>query len=588
MGPESEAFEVLLALEKAARAPDFHLLDLSEVFNTNKWSAIRNIENDVDPFSDDLEHEIMGADLTSRFMASAHQIDAIVSMSSVLSKFANELQMRFKRARESISAKLSDGSDGLPIEIVTKIFQFAVWAEGRNGGNQAIRLSQVSRRFRNVALASRSLWATLCSYDSPSQLETFISRAGPHEEYHAFARYDSHIHSSGIDWFVNSCQSIVPHWRTMTLTQDEKVRVSDPPVIGGVSVLLGVLSSSFNERGLHLPMLEKLDVRGHSKDLYVTVERDSYEWAPNLRSLRCWFTLLSPTAALTSVTTFDFTQIITDRFNAPILPLILLLKFLGFLPNLTTFSLTLHGANEFVCDLALRATECPSIVTFRLQLRGLEAKIDHQPQRSCLASFMNALRMPSLENINFSLGFVDTGVEMEDEAWSRVVGDLSIALMPKHLSELSQPTSLYYFLWLDRGNSLVTEMQEVPRDNRAFYIPLDRIFSIRNLIISSWVRVQFIKEASNLRKADFSERCRLRELKFVGCENMTGADLSSIVSSLVREFDVWKNIERVAVEYCTNVADEDLMRIIGEEKLHHPARGIEKSIQVMSGVSKAL
>ena len=43
MSPETEASEVLLALEKAARAPNFHLLDLSEVFDTRKWTVVRNM-----------------------------------------------------------------------------------------------------------------------------------------------------------------------------------------------------------------------------------------------------------------------------------------------------------------------------------------------------------------------------------------------------------------------------------------------------------------------------------------------------------------------------------------------------------------
>ena len=151
------------------------------------------------------------------------------------------------------------------------------------------------------------------------------------------------------------------------------------------------------------------------------------------------------------------------------------------------------------------------------------------------------------------------------------LGQISMILMPKHFSNSSRLTSLHYDLWLDRENPFFGSREVVPRDNRALFIALDEIFNIQLLTISSWIRVQFVKQDPNLRKPDFRERCRLRELKFVGCENMASADLSWVVSSLVREFDVWRNIERVTVRDCKNLVYEDLLWIVGEEKLHYLA-----------------
>ncbi|KLO05825.1 hypothetical protein SCHPADRAFT_1002682 [Schizopora paradoxa] len=567
MSPEIAASGVLLALEKAARTPNFHLLDLNDVFGANNWSAVRNLEADVYPLCEGLDDDIIGANLTSRFMASAFQIDAIVSMLSVLSQSANEIQKYFKQPQERISTKLSKGIDELPEEIATKIFQFAVWEEGCNGGKQALWLSHTSRKFRSIALMSRSLWTTLYSCDSKHQLEAFISRAGPREEFHAFAHYDTRIHSSsfGISGFTNVCQSIAPRWRTMTLTQDEKLESSDPwgNHVDGVTVLLGMLSSSFTELGLQLPMLEELDIRGYSEYLHANSEGDNFKWAPNLRTLRCSNVLLAPTASLISVSTFDFTQMISGRFRNP---LSLLLRFLSGLPNLTTFNLELYGASEFNSIWALPATECPSVSSFHLKLRGLEIKGNLQPQKSDLALFMDTLHMPSLDTLTISLGFAEPGGKILGGAWSWKLGELSAILMPKHLSESSRLTSLSYVLWLDR-KPLFDYEDVVPRDSRAFYVALDKILNIKKLTISSWIRVQFVKQAPNLRKPDFRERCRLRELKFIGCENMVGADLGWTVSNLVGEFDVWKYIERVTIEDCKRLAYEEVLWIIGEEKL---------------------
>ncbi|KLO08305.1 hypothetical protein SCHPADRAFT_1001050 [Schizopora paradoxa] len=275
MSPESEVSEVLLALEKAARASNFHLLDLSEVFGTNKWSAVRNIENDVYPFSDDLDNEIIDADLTSRFMASAFQIDAIVSMLNVLSSSANHIQSKLKQTQERISAKLSKGINRLPDELIAAVFQFAVRDKGNEGGRQAISLSQTSRRFRNIALRTRSLWNILSSSNSTSQLETFIARAGSNEEYNIFVHFTHRMFSSGIDRFTNACRSSAPRWKTMTLTQDDKLCVSNASVNGGLIVLLRGLSLSFVKHGLRFPMLEELDIRGNTKALYIACIREN-------------------------------------------------------------------------------------------------------------------------------------------------------------------------------------------------------------------------------------------------------------------------------------------------------------------------
>ncbi|KLO08300.1 hypothetical protein SCHPADRAFT_931882 [Schizopora paradoxa] len=209
--------------EKAARTPNLQMVDLHEIFRWENWTAFQNISGDKDLISEDVGSQILNAESTSRFMASTFEIDSIVSILDALSGSMKGLQAHFRSAQECIVSKLSRGKVLMPEEILARIFTFAVGAEGENGGRQAVWLSQVSRRLRNIALQTRSLWTTLHSRDPTNRLEMSISRAGPNEEYHAFLRYDSGSKTR----FMNICKPTIPRWRTLTVTQVKRRWYSD-------------------------------------------------------------------------------------------------------------------------------------------------------------------------------------------------------------------------------------------------------------------------------------------------------------------------------------------------------------------------
>ncbi|KLO05827.1 hypothetical protein SCHPADRAFT_946586 [Schizopora paradoxa] len=569
MSPESEASKVLLALEKAALTPNFHLLDLNVEFGTKKWNAVRNIRGDVDLFSEDLDSQIVDADLTSRFMASAFQMDAIVSMLNVLSGFANKIQTHLKRSQEWISAKLSKGINKLPDEIFTKIFQFAVWEEGYDGGRQAIFLSHVSRRFRNIALGSRSLWTTLFSGDTDAQLETFISRAGSYEEFHAFINFTSAEKEEGIGYFTDICRPTITRWRTLTLSQDGVDWDVDEPLHGGVEFLTSNLPSEFALVGLQLPILEKLEIQGHVNDTYERqgepFDEESYSWAPNLRNICCSYVLPSPSGPLPSVSTFSFTHSVA--FPSQTRSLDLLLKFLGKVPNLSTFELELYGANEESLETPLPLTECSAVTSFHLRLRNLRVA-DFRGERSYIASFMNALRMPSLEDLSISLGFIRIGDRRAGEDdWGQALGKFSQTLMPDCFWDSTRLASLSCELRCERALRRYLAKKAVSNNDAVFFVALDRIIHIPSVTISSCFPVDFTLDSDFVSHADMGERYNLRELRFIGCDNWTAVNVKSTVNTLSR-LGVRDDIKRVVVQNCKHLARQDLMDVVGEEKLH--------------------
>ncbi|KLO06333.1 hypothetical protein SCHPADRAFT_895516 [Schizopora paradoxa] len=562
---------VLRALEKAARVPNLHMMDLNEVFSWENWSAFQTIDEDVDPFDDDLDSQVIDADSTSRFMASTFEIDTIISMLSVLSDLAKGIQTHFRPSRERIIMKLSRGIGSLPDELVTKIFQFAVWEEGYKAGRQAILLSQVSRRFRNIALAARGLWTTLCSSDASGQLRTFASRGGRKEFFHAHVHYDMKVKSSDIARFTSACQPAIARFETLTLTQESQDWDDGRADYGGVGNLLGWLLKAFSEKHLRLHKLEEINIYGKHGDSYDDRGYGSHRWTTSkLRTLNCSYFLPAPSNNFSSVTHFAFTQSLSGGHRDSSLKW--LFEFLLSMPKLATFDLEVHDATSIFSslnddDIALSICDKPSITSFTLRLRELYVSIS-EPGSSRIAKLMNILRMPSLRDLCISVGVNGYSVdesEVRSAQWTQSLYKLTREMIPDHLVYTSQITSLSYELWFDRD-------ADAPQGfcGKAVNIPLDRILNVTTLTLSSFVRILFTQECSseNALRTDFGELSRLRELKFVECENMTVEDLKWTVWSL-RVFGVWKNIERVVVEDCYELVYEELVEVVGEERLRY-------------------
>ncbi|KLO16158.1 hypothetical protein SCHPADRAFT_938069 [Schizopora paradoxa] len=555
---------VLTTLEEAARTLNVHSVDLRKVFGPENWSGARKFKG---LFTEDAGRRLVDADCIARFMASAFEMDVVVSMLDVLLEVAKGLQMQFRISQEIIVAKLSKGIKSLPTELLSRIFQFAVWDQDENGGVQAIRLSHVSRRFRTIALETRGLWTTLHSSDAPHQLKAFLSRSGLNEEFHAFIHFDHRAIVLGISQFVLACHPVISRWRTLTLTQEDRDQYGESAHLyyGGVEKNLEEFLTILSKNNLRLLSLEELDIRGHRGDRYGHGGNSGYDWGSNLRTCRCSYFLPTPSANFFSVSTFFTTQDVWDADTS----LVPLLEFLLAMPNLTTLGMELYDAYAPVHDLPFTNCERSSITSLHLQLRKFQLD-EFEVGDSGIISFLEALRIPSLEELFISIGFRDLSDSEPDFIdCTETLADLSRALLPSHLQNYNLMTSMFFKIWVDGGTPPREPQVRDPLDSRKLVVPLDRIPHVPSVTLSSFIPIVFAQDShsDNIgRKIDSSEQHRLRELKLVKCENLTSEDFKQTVDSL-QSLDVWKDVVRVVVEDCSRLSQDEVVDVIGRERI---------------------
>ncbi|KLO16163.1 hypothetical protein SCHPADRAFT_926680 [Schizopora paradoxa] len=558
---------VLLALEKAIRMPNFCRVNLQKVFKLENWEAFQNVYGgDKDPFAGSADGHVVDTAWVKRLKRSSDQIDEAVRMLRTLSRFASELQGRFKASRKRIvAAKRSKGIKSLPDEVVAKIFELAVKGEDE-GGKQAKWISQASRRFRNIAFGTRSLWTTLHSHYSRNDVELMIRQAGTDVEFHVYV--DLNLVQK-MRTFIDSCRPIVPHWKTLTLVYDKRRRCFGGD--GYVNDALGEMSGLL-ENGLRSPKLEQLFVcSGGTLNAYSIIDAaklgdNTQVWAPNLHTLRCSYFLPIPSAPLSSISTLVvmhsfYRDSVISNFSAANL-----LKLLIKLPNMSDFTLDARCTAQPLGDETLPATDCPSIKSFQLRLPCFSVK-HFSTSGSCIAALMDALRMPSLEEHSICIEVGDyssSNTEDESVKWFQSLGHLSSVLLPTRFSKYAHKRSLAYNLLFDRY-----QPAEGLPDSKTLNIPFDAIVGVPSVSISSFARVLVTQRADeDLDNTFLNGHIQLRELKLIGCRYMTSLDLRCTVDSL-KSHGVWSDIERVVVQDCAHLTREDAIDVIGEERLEY-------------------
>ncbi|KLO08296.1 hypothetical protein SCHPADRAFT_1001042 [Schizopora paradoxa] len=556
--------DVLLALEKAAQTPNVHRVDLRKAFQMEKLNAFQNIYGgDEDPFADNTGGGVVNAAWADRLKKSYSEIFRAKSILQTLLDVTNELQSRFELSQERIKvAKRSKGIKSLPDELLAKIFWFSVWEMGRNGVKRAMELSQVSRWFRNVALDTRALWATLSSVSSLDQTKMLVSRAGPTETFHVFIRLDWPIE---IHPFIEICGPAISRWKSLTLNYHRSTDNTDRALS---KALVGLLSL-FVESRLRSTSLEEIAVIGdrlypHSS-YGCTLTEDVQHWATNLRSLRCSYFLPSLSSPLSTISTLVIIHEIHSLMLAS--PLKMLLELLLKLPNLSTFELEAHEAHGKYRNEILPATECSTITTFRLQLPGFPLEDFISSNGSCIATLMSALCMPSLEELSISIGIMDHDEnfsESESAKLSQRLSHLSRALLAKHSGQIK---SLFFDLWIETYSP-----EEDVTSSLTLNIPFDTITYVPSVTISSFMPVIFSRRADDedLRHtSDITSECLLLpELKFIGCEHMTTVDLRRTIGSL-ESLGVWSRVKKLTVQDCKHITREDALNLVGEDRLQY-------------------
>lgn len=506
----------------------------------------------------------------SRLVTSAHEIDAIVSMLKPLMSVALEFQEQFKKALAPTMAKAARAIASVPDDVLAIIFEAAVRAEKSNGPRQAIRLSHVSRRFRQVALEEHNLWTTLRSNASKEELETFVSRSGTDTDFHVFVHVCPKGGMSISEYeFMKKFETTMSRWKTLSLNENSGVDFNDKSEIWFCAEhILGKLGE------VQLPRLQELYILSGD----VRRSRKPYSWvSPNLRYLRFQNYAPSPSAVMSSVTTLSFTHHLIPR--AYLIPADRLLTLLASLPSLSNFELGWYCADTKLNEskpLPL-PIECPVITSLHLRLLQFpKLRIPREEDRAkewYIAAFLRAMHMPQLEDLTISIDFEEMGDTNENER-AELLADLSRAVLPAQVADpLARLASLNYNLTCsDWKDASIHPRYDVQRTfPTIFTIPLDRIPTVSTLTMTTCTRMHFTRE-KQVGAYGVSEACRLRDVRFIGCRGMEIDEFQSAVQSL-RDIDAWETTERVVVEDCLFSCFRYLaaLRAVEESRLPKPS-----------------
>ena len=115
----------------------------------------------------------------------------------------------------------------------------------------------------------------------------------------------------------------------------------------------------------------------------------------------------------------------------------------------TLCQLVAYEAHEKIVSGVLPVTECLAITSFHLRIRSMDL-LTFPDEGSCIEEFMNAVRMPSLEDYTVHIDIRGIG-DRNDECveWSSKSGLLSNALLPEHFSKCASMTAMCYKLMPD-------------------------------------------------------------------------------------------------------------------------------------------
>ncbi|TDL16263.1 hypothetical protein BD410DRAFT_902122 [Rickenella mellea] len=136
-------------------------------------------------------------------------MEALNSIRSRLTKRIRDLQ---KRCKPSV---LADGIERIPDEILAGIFESG--HQTSEHSKFPLRVSRVSRRFRQVSFRTPSIWTRLSSRHPGDQIEAFISRSG---------QCDLHVElwDPPLDELRSSLKLIAPHscrWSSIWVFNNE-------------------------------------------------------------------------------------------------------------------------------------------------------------------------------------------------------------------------------------------------------------------------------------------------------------------------------------------------------------------------------
>lgn len=492
-----------------------------------------------------------------------HRLEYIVKLSESLASSASEVLRLYERHLEPVTSKLSKGFASIPDEIISIIFKYSACDE-QQGTRHAIWLSQVSRRFRQLALGDRSLWSKqFLWYDSSENMvKTCIKRSGTNADFQIVVNATDMLPRYAIDNFLRVCAPTASRWRSFALICDWDGSRSGPNFYINDSV------DDIGRQILALPRLRELSLiqRHYRATPDVLMWRSSMgyirenSWdAPNLQVVRCVEYIPSPT--------FPFAFVSQFTMSLTLLPLHIyyqigdLLVFLSAMEGLTDMELELKihgnadsamGAN-FHVDQTFR---CARLSSLRLHISGLT--LPSGPY-CLLEPFLEALEMPFLGHLalHVTLGASVVcfyGPRLHDTG---VLSALANILLPSPYTH-TRLTSLDINISLSDLGKEELRTTNLP----LLTIPLARIPNVTTLTISTFCRISFSWEEF----LSMPSKRSLRRLRILSCDNMDAGHLQVMIRSL-KNVDAWGLLDRVLIQKCSSLDEESALLAVGKERM---------------------
>ncbi len=152
-------------------------------------------------------------------MTSAHEIDAIVSILEPLSTIAWSFRNNSSNPYLQCSQNSPKASHPSRMRSSPSSSHLPFGHKDIREARQAVRLSHVSRRFRQVALEEHSLWTTMRSNASKDETETFLSRSGTVTDLHLFVHVAPQRKDIDKNVFMKTFGTTASRWKTLSLTE---------------------------------------------------------------------------------------------------------------------------------------------------------------------------------------------------------------------------------------------------------------------------------------------------------------------------------------------------------------------------------
>ncbi|TDL25170.1 hypothetical protein BD410DRAFT_785011 [Rickenella mellea] len=392
-----------------------------------------------------------------------------------------------------------DGITRLPNELLARIFELG--HHMTKDCKFALRVSHVSRRFRDVSLGTPLLWSRLAFLPSVNLTREFISRAGPHDlDISTYKGWGS-ASKSKMTSFLSLVAPLSNQWSRLTIFD---IQVED----------------EINSLGLHnFPSLSYL---GHSYTM------DLSTWTmPLLRVVgghRATFTPGVP--YMSQLTTVDMLFDLGAKLDVPSLA-----RALHAMPNLQHLFLELWHCLCAMNVTPLGPQEIPerhsvNIQTLQISVKGLTRRELIQDLYDALAYFT-----PSTVNISLTFDFVSE--DPEDFKFLHTSDD---KIFPHgstiQITIFHHPAAIFYTLWELTGTcDIVSSVQlEIP----------DAYIDLHN----------------------YPKISSIRHLRFRNCDTLAESDVETLTKKFTCLND--GGLESLEFIYCKKLSEEFLLDLKSE------------------------